>query len=910
MYTTWIIYVCYQLSTVYRCGLPAHLVLPPSPTAAAIWAACMEVLTVQHQGTPLEDTTTTVATTSTAISIPSATATESIQNTTSNDNLIGIIDPVLLEQLNNTNASSECAENRHSLQSKPSFRRQNIVNFPPKLAESLFRTTIRNVMKHMLPVLLPTAVYDCLQHSNNRNNNSSSSNSSDGSSSGSSSNSNSNNTIHLSCGSLLTGAAGTGRTTLLLDIGEFVHNNIHTQTYVQYINTAELRNKSIETILSKLSEVFTTVEQYPSNLILLDNLDILCPNSRESGVGSLRDEKTSIVALHLEMLLRKVHQKHSERLTQAGSLTTTLDSTTTTTTPYIYEESIYQAVHHSVYILATAESYTNISPCFLNVHCLRTIYTIETLTERNKIAALTSALSAFDVVVPEFTVVECDRLTAAMQGYRIYDIQTLSKCIYSTTLRQSLLQYMTNITETSIGTQHTAKLSVNIDNIIEATSQYICISNTNTTAASNNNIKTPNTSLTLSEIPGYMDEKRQIFDTLRTPLIYARLYQKCPIKLPRSVLLYGPSGCGKTLLAQAIGQTFNQGFISIRGPELLNKYIGASEKAIRELFQRAQDSGRACLIFFDEFESLAPRRGKDNTGVTDRVVNQLLTFIDGVESHMSSGSGSSSSSSSNKSLPSTGNNKEEEGLSSTGQIFIIAATSRPDLIDPALLRPGRIEKHIYIGLPKDSDRSAIVRDYISKLPSSVTNNMVQELEDVIDSIVVHEKAVFFSPADWRAVVNTAYLDAVHEFIQQIPAQQLPTPSQQQQQELLKQQGESHNTTSATTSSDISNSTTSSSSTSSTSSSSNTSNNVCITSQQLLRAFHATKASISGEDLTHLSAVYQRFNPKTPTMNNHTASSTSTSTSSMQIQKKQSLPPQLDKVKNNYLNDTDLKLAYC
>ena len=858
----------------------------------------MEVLTVQHQASPLEDTTTTVVTTSTATTIPTTTATESIQNTTSIDYLTGTIDSVLLEQLNNTNTSSDCAENRHSLLSKPSFRRQNTVNSPPKFVESLFRTTIRNVMKHILPVLLPSAVYNCLQHSNNRNSSNSttattttsSSNGNNSRNSYSNSNSNNNNSMHLSCGSLLTGAPGTGKTTLLLDIGEFVHNNIHTQTYVQYINTAELRNKSIETILSKLTEVFTTVEQYPSNLILLDNLDILCPNSKESGVGSLRDEKTSIVALHLEMLLRKVHQKHSERLTQAGSLATTVDSTTTTTTtttPYIQEECIYQAVQHSVYILATAESYTNISPCFLNIHCLRTIHTVETLTERNKIAALTSALSAFDVVVPEFTVVECDRLTAAMQGYRIYDIQTLSKCIYSTTLRQSLLQYMTTITETSMGRQHTAKLNVSIDNMIEATTRYICISNTNTTAASSNNIKTSNTSLTLSEIPGYMDEKRQIFDTLRTPLIYARLYQKCPIKLPRSVLLYGPSGCGKTLLAQAIGQTFNQGFISVRGPELLNKYIGASEKAIRELFQRAQDSGRACLIFFDEFESLAPRRGKDNTGVTDRIVNQLLTFIDGVESHMSSGSSSSSSSSSDKALPSTGNNKEgveEEGMSSTDQIFIIAATSRPDLIDPALLRPGRIEKHIYIGLPRDSDRAAIVRDYISKLPSSVSSNMVQELEKVIDSIVIHEKAVFFSPADWRAVVNTAYLDAVREFIQQIPAQQLQTPSQQQKQEILEQQGESHNTTSTTT----------------------TSNNVCITPQQLLRAFHATKASISGEDLTHLSAVYQRFNPKTPTINTHTTNSTS----SMQIQKKQSLPPKLDNAKNNHLNDSDLKLAYC
>ena len=287
--------------------------------------------------------------------------------------------------------------------------------------------------------------------------------------------------------------------------------------------------------------------------------------------------------------------------------------------------------------------------------------------------------------------------------------------------------------------------------------------------------------------------------------VFGKLFKQCPIKLPRSVLLYGPPGCGKTLLAQAAGREFGKGFISVRGPELLDKYIGASEKAVRELFQRARESGRPCLIFFDEFESLAPRRGKDNTGVTDRIVNQLLTFIDGVESSMGTLGG--------------GDDGDGGGEAEEGQVFIMAATSRPDLIDAALLRPGRIEKHIYIGLPDEADQQAILRMALSKLPAAP-----EVLSHAVGEITSHPRAKVLSAADWRAVVNTAFLAATHDFINN--------------RDKAGAQSAKEKT-------------------------------ALITAQHLLDAFNTTKASITGADMDFFNAVYQRFDKRTDTIKSGT-----------------------------------------
>ncbi|KAI6243842.1 ATPase, AAA family [Aphelenchoides fujianensis] len=158
---------------------------------------------------------------------------------------------------------------------------------------------------------------------------------------------------------------------------------------------------------------------------------------------------------------------------------------------------------------------------------------------------------------------------------------------------------------------------------------------------------------------------------------FPEIFANAGVRIGHGAVLHGPSGCGKTLLARAMEKETGFNVIFVKGPELLSKYIGASEENVRKVFQRARQS-RPSLVVFDEFDSLVPKRGHDSTGVTDRVVNQFLTELDGVDTSM-------------------------EG------VYVLAATSRIELIDVALLRPGRLGQKISVELPSEEERAEILR---------------------------------------------------------------------------------------------------------------------------------------------------------------------------------------------------------
>jgi peroxin-1 len=249
------------------------------------------------------------------------------------------------------------------------------------------------------------------------------------------------------------------------------------------------------------------------------------------------------------------------------------------------------------------------------------------------------------------------------------------------------------------------------------------------TPASLRNVTLQSSTTKWDSIGGLHSTRQTLLETLQYPTTYAPIFAQCPLRLRSGLLLYGYPGCGKTLLASAVAGECGLNFISVKGPEILNKYIGASEKSVRDLFERAE-AARPCVLFFDEFDSIAPKRGHDSTGVTDRVVNQLLTQMDGAE-----------------------------GLSG---VYVLAATSRPDLIDPALLRPGRLDKSLLCDMPGLEERIDILKAVTRKLhlaPSLLeSDHSGENLREIA------RRTEGYSGADLQAVVYNAQLEAIHDVL--------------------------------------------------------------------------------------------------------------------------------------------------
>ncbi|XP_011640683.1 peroxisome assembly factor 2 [Pogonomyrmex barbatus] len=222
------------------------------------------------------------------------------------------------------------------------------------------------------------------------------------------------------------------------------------------------------------------------------------------------------------------------------------------------------------------------------------------------------------------------------------------------------------------------------------------------------------------DIGGLAELKHEIIRRIQLPLLNAFGFGQS------GLLLYGPPGTGKTLLAKAVATEYRIHFLSIKGPEVLNMYVGQSEKNVREIFERAR-SAAPCIIFFDELDSLAPNRGRsgDSGGVMDRVVSQLLAEMDGLEESSS--------------------------------IFIIGATNRPDLIDPALLRPGRFDKMLYVGI--HSDRASKLSVLEAQTRKFEFQESGRELEQIVDQLPDN-----VTGADLYSVSSNAWLNAVREML--------------------------------------------------------------------------------------------------------------------------------------------------
>lgn len=223
---------------------------------------------------------------------------------------------------------------------------------------------------------------------------------------------------------------------------------------------------------------------------------------------------------------------------------------------------------------------------------------------------------------------------------------------------------------------------------------------------------------TLDDVGGMVETKQALTETVLWPLAHPETFARLGIQPPRGVLLYGPPGCGKTHLVRALAGSGQANVLSVKGPELMSKWVGESERGVRELFRRAREAAPA-LIFLDEMDSLAPARGQStDSGVGDRVVASLLTELDGIE-----------------------------GLQG---VVVLGATNRPDMIDPAVLRPGRLERLVYVPPPDGSARAEILAVSSRGTPFS----------DDVDLASVGAELTGYSAADCAALVREAALTAM------------------------------------------------------------------------------------------------------------------------------------------------------
>jgi peroxin-1 len=448
-------------------------------------------------------------------------------------------------------------------------------------------------------------------------------------------------------------------------------------------------------ILQTLTQLFREADEARPCLVVLDDLDELIPNinmGADHVEGSAQQQRPNPVAADQAKLI-------------ADHLRSLMDHALKT---------CQRPTRGNVFFMLTCRDQHSIHPSILSesfYRCLE-VPSFDSIDRKRLFLSMLQKASGEELSSTQNVTLE--GFGAASEGFRPRDLD-----VVATRALHDLLQN---------GQSWSKCQSSNVTKAVEdAMLGYVPISR--------QGIRAEDTvsSVTWSQVGGLFRVKENLACTILHPVKHRRIYQHAPIRLPRGILLFGPPGCGKSFLVPALAKECGLTLITCRGPELLDKYIGASEANVRQLFQRAF-AAAPCLLFMDEFDALAPVRGSDHTGVTDRVVNQLLTYLDGVED------------------------------TTAGSVYIVAATSRPDKVDPALLRPGRLEQHVFVGFPSSKEEWHCVLAQVllrleidSYVKECLSNQTLWEIKGATQTRS-------FSPADLKAVADTAYLNAVHEYL--------------------------------------------------------------------------------------------------------------------------------------------------
>ncbi|CAH6719867.1 peroxisomal ATPase Pex1p [[Candida] jaroonii] len=456
-------------------------------------------------------------------------------------------------------------------------------------------------------------------------------------------------------GVLIHGNSGSGKTLVLNTIAKKLSSDHG--FHIKYVSCETIMNENFSQLSTHFTKWLQECSWYKPSVLILDNLDKFLSAEAEH-VDSTQSKNLT------EFFISQVNKIHLQ-------------------------------LNSNFSILASSASKESLNGYLFQSHIFETTYHLQTPDKFTRSKLLTHYFENNLGCKIDFDIMD---MVAETEGYLPNDLKTLSDRVYHETLFNQSNEIL--------------------NNEVSATKQDFEKALEGFTPSNLRGVKLEKSSINWSDIGGLKEAKNILLETLEWPTKYAPIFKNCPLRLRSGILLYGYPGCGKTLLASAVAGQCGLNFISIKGPEILNKYIGASEQSVRELFERAQ-AAKPCILFFDEFDSIAPKRGHDSTGVTDRVVNQMLTQMDGAE-----------------------------GLDG---VYVLAATSRPDLIDSALLRPGRLDKSVICNMPDFDDRLDILK--------SITDKM--DLESDVDLIQIAKSTEGFSGADMQGLGYNAYLKAVH-----------------------------------------------------------------------------------------------------------------------------------------------------
>lgn len=308
--------------------------------------------------------------------------------------------------------------------------------------------------------------------------------------------------------------------------------------------------------------------------------------------------------------------------------------------------------------------------------------------------------------------VDINKIADMSHGFVGSDLQALAKEAAMRAIRRILPEV--DLTAESIPSDILNKIQVNMNDFTTVLNEM------EPSALREVFVEIPN--VRWSDIGGLEELKQELRETIEWPLKYRTVFDYANANPPKGIFIYGPPGTGKTLIAKAVANESESNFISIKGPELLSKWVGESEKGIREVFRKARQAA-PCIVFFDEIDAIAPMRGGDSADshVTERVISQLLTELDGLEV--------------------------------LKNVTVIAASNRPDIVDPALLRSGRFDRHIYVPPPDRDSRINIIKIHIKNIPLGNIN--VERLADMTEN---------FTGADLASFISTAVMIAIRQYI--------------------------------------------------------------------------------------------------------------------------------------------------